>query len=63
MRREKLVGFAGYPLRVGDKLVGVLALFSYQAVPGDTLDVFAQVATSIALGVERLRAEEALRTR
>ena len=62
-RREGMVAFAGYPLLVGDKLVGVVALFSREPLAQDTLDVLKQVADSIALGVERLRTEGELRTR
>jgi PAS domain S-box-containing protein len=59
--REGIVSFAGYPLLIEDRLVGVLALFSRHPLPlaaGSTLTV---VAKSIAMGIERKRAEETLR--
>lgn len=59
-RREGMVSFAGYPLLVEDRLVGVLAMFARRALPDDTLEALASVANVIAQGVERRRAEEAL---
>jgi PAS domain S-box-containing protein len=55
--REGLSSFAGYPLLVGDRLIGVVAFFARQALPQDTLDVLRQVAESLSLGVERLHSE------
>ena len=57
-RREGMVAFAGYPLLVDDKLLGVVALFSRHPLPQSTLDTLQNAADSIALGVERLRAQE-----
>ncbi|MDT5267995.1 MAG: hypothetical protein QOH49_181 [Acidobacteriota bacterium] len=59
-RREGMVAFAGYPLLVEDRLVGVLAMFARGALPDDTLEALASVANIIAQGIERRRAEEAL---
>lgn len=59
-RRERMVAFAGFPLLIEDRLVGVLAMFSRQALPEDTLEALASVANVIAQGIERKRAEEAL---
>ncbi|HEV7892750.1 MAG TPA: PAS domain S-box protein [Pyrinomonadaceae bacterium] len=58
--RERMVAFAGYPLLVEDRLVGVLAMFSRAALPEDTLEALSSVANVIAQGIERKRAEEAL---
>ncbi len=60
-RREGMVGFAGYPLIVADRLLGVMALFSRSKLPEDTLDAFASVVDLISQGIERKRAQEALR--
>jgi PAS domain S-box-containing protein len=60
-RRERMVAFAGYPLLVDDRLVGVMALFARQPLGDDTLAALASVADAIALGIERKRAEAALR--
>jgi hypothetical protein len=37
-RREGMVAFAGYPLRVGSRVAGVIALFARRALAPDTLD-------------------------
>jgi len=60
-RREKMVSFAGYPLVLEDRLVGVLAMFSQKPLTESTLDALSFAAEMIAQGVERRRAEEALR--
>jgi PAS domain S-box-containing protein len=59
-RREGMVAFAGYPLLVGDRLAGVMAMFARRPLPDDTLEALALVANVIAQGIERRRAEEAL---
>lgn len=58
--REGMVSFAGYPLLVEDRLVGVMAMFARKPLPDDTLETLASVANVIAQGIERRRAEEAL---
>jgi PAS domain S-box-containing protein len=57
-RREGMVAFAGYPLVLGDRLLGVMAMFSRQPLSGVSLDALATVANAVALGIERKRAEE-----
>jgi PAS domain S-box-containing protein len=57
-QREGMVAFAGYPLIVGDRLVGVLAMFSRQALAQTALDSLAVVADSIAVGIERIEAQQ-----
>lgn len=59
-RREGMVAFAGYPLLVGDRLVGVMALFARHRITQAVLDSMASVANAIALGIEHHRAEEAI---
>ncbi|QDV71581.1 Signal transduction histidine-protein kinase BarA [Rosistilla carotiformis] len=58
--REGMVAFAGYPLIVGDRVVGVLALFATSALKAKTLEGLAAIADTIALFVERKRAEDKL---
>jgi PAS domain S-box-containing protein len=60
-RREGMVGFAGYPLLIEDRLMGVLALFARQALSPTVLRVLGSVANGIALGIERKRQEAELR--
>ena len=59
-RREGMVAFAGYPLVVEDRLIGVWAMFARHPLSELTLDAMATVANGIALGIERKRAEVAL---
>jgi len=59
-RREGLIGFAGYPLVVEDRLVGVMAIFARRALSPLALDAMASVANQIATGIERKRNEERL---
>ena len=59
-RREGMVSFAGYPLLVEDRLVGVLAMFARRPLPDDMLEALASIANVTAQGIERRRAEEAL---
>ncbi|MGA2704299.1 MAG: PAS domain S-box protein, partial [Isosphaeraceae bacterium] len=60
-QREGMVSFAGYPLVVKDRLIGVIALFARRSLTHATLQAMASVADEIALGIEQKRAEEALR--
>src|SRR5262249_20970401 len=60
-RREGMVGFAGYPLIVKDRLMGVLAVFSCRAFSNAVLQTLGSVADVIALGVERKKQEIELR--
>ncbi|MCU0494695.1 MAG: PAS domain-containing protein [Chloroflexaceae bacterium] len=62
-QQEGMVAFAGYPLLVGERVIGVLALFARQQLPPTTLDSLASVCVVIAQGLERLRTETALRER
>lgn len=59
-KREYLVAFAGYPLIVEDRLLGVVALFSRTPFTNTTLKALAAAAAGIALGLERRRAETRL---
>ena len=58
--REGLVSFAGYPLVVEDRLVGVWALFARHRLSEITVRAMESVAPAIALGIERKRTAEAL---
>jgi PAS domain S-box-containing protein len=57
-RREGMVAFAGYPLIVEDRLVGVVAMFARKELTEDTLELLGSMADVIAQGIERKRAEE-----
>ncbi len=57
-KREGMVAFAGYPLIVEDKLIGVVAMFARKQLTEATLQAMASVANAVGLGVERKRVEE-----
>jgi PAS domain S-box-containing protein len=59
-RREGMTAFAGYPLVVDDRLVGVAAMFARHSLGAEVIDAFASIANSLAVGIERKRAEMAL---
>lgn len=59
--REGMVAFAGYPLLVAGKLVGVVALFARRQLTDETLRATAAIASSIAQTIERARAQEQVR--
>ena len=59
-RREGMIAFAGYPLVVDGSLIGVIALFARRHLGPDTLEALAAVSNSIALGIQRKRAEQDL---
>ena len=58
--REGLVAFAGYPLLVEDRVVGVMALFARQPLSETTLYAMQSAAAVLALGIERKQTEAAL---
>jgi two-component system sensor histidine kinase/response regulator len=55
--RQGMKAFAGHPLIVDDRLVGVLAVFSRQPLAEATLGALLSVADTIALGIERKGAQ------
>ncbi|MGK3969889.1 PAS domain S-box protein [Sorangium sp. So ce118] len=59
-RREGMVSFAGYPLLVEDRLIGVMAMFARSPLHGRVLDALGTIADMVAQGIERKRAEDAL---
>ena len=60
-RREGMVAFAGYPLKVQGRVLGVVAAFARQPLTEATLQAFASVADNTAQFIKRKRAEDALR--
>jgi len=59
-KQERMVSFAGYPLLVEGRAVGVLAMFARKSLGQDMLEALGTVADTIAQGIERKRAEEKL---
>lgn len=60
-RREGMISFAGYPLMLEDRLVGVMGMFSQKPLTESTLEALSFATGIIAQDVERRQAEEALR--
>lgn len=60
-REEGLVAFAGYPLLLGDRLMGVVAMFSRKPITESISEALGFAASEIGLGIARKRAEAALR--
>jgi len=59
--KEGMVAFAGHPLVVDNRMVGVMAVFSRKTLATAILDTLAAAADSISQGIERKRTEESLR--
>jgi PAS domain S-box-containing protein len=55
-----IASFAGYPLMIGDTVVGVVAMFSRTPLTGFTINALSSVADEIALELGRKRTERAL---
>lgn len=59
-QREKMVAFAGYPLIVADKPVGVMSVFSKTALSENVMEAMASFSNTIANTIERKQFEEKL---
>ena len=57
-KREGMVAFAGYPLLVEEKLVGVMAMFSRKPLMASTLQTMESVSKAIAASILRKRSDE-----
>ncbi len=60
-RRENMVAFAGYPLLLEDRLIGVLALFAHEPISDATYQALETLTKQVALGIERKLTEISLR--
>ena len=61
VRREGLVSFAGYPLIVDKRVLGVMAAFGREPFGEAAVQAFASVSVQLAQFITRKRAEEELR--
>jgi signal transduction histidine kinase len=68
-KREKIVAFSGYPLRIEGRIVGAMAMYSRHPIDHDLLNGLPSLADALALGIARKgadagrrRAEEGMRT-
>lgn len=48
-----ITGFAGYPLLVGDRVIGVLAMFSHQPLSSEFLEVLQGLCTMLAITLDQ----------
>jgi len=60
VRREAVTAYAGYPLMLEDRLIGLMSIFSKSPLTEAILQEMASVANGIALCIERKRSAEAL---
>jgi two-component system, cell cycle sensor histidine kinase and response regulator CckA len=60
-RREGVTAYAGYPLMVEDRLVGVLGIFTQEELPEATLGSLAGIADCIAGGIQGKSADAIVR--
>lgn len=58
---DGLSSFAGFPLIVGERVVGVLALYSREHMAASLLSGIAPLTDAVAVGIERQRAEQRAR--
>jgi PAS domain S-box-containing protein len=56
VRREGISAFAGYPLVLQDRLIGVFAISALHPLVDDALDTLGTAVDTIAVGIERRRA-------
>jgi PAS domain S-box-containing protein len=59
---EGIVAFAGYPLIVENRLVGVAATFARHPLDDDALNALESIANSLAIGIERKKTDQARET-
>ncbi|GAB4475148.1 MAG: hypothetical protein OHK0037_36300 [Elainellaceae cyanobacterium] len=49
---NQITGFAGYPLAIGDRVIGVLAVFSHRPLSPEFLEVLQSLCTTLAVMIE-----------
>lgn len=59
--REGMIAFAGHPLLVERRVIGVMALFARHVLEAETLDILNGIAETVAQGIERKRSFDRLR--
>jgi predicted ATPase/signal transduction histidine kinase/tRNA A-37 threonylcarbamoyl transferase component Bud32 len=59
-KQQGMTAFAGYPLIVADRLVGVVGMFARQSLTDEILQMLMLVADEIASGIRRKQVEQAL---
>jgi PAS domain S-box-containing protein len=60
-RREGIVSFVGYPLLIGERVVGVMAMFARHSLDRTVLKAISSIASTVAVGIARKQTETSLR--
>jgi two-component system cell cycle sensor histidine kinase/response regulator CckA len=60
MKVEGIAAYAGYPLMLEDRLIGLMSVYSHSPLSQAVIQEMGSVAHGIALGIERKKSEEAL---
>ena len=60
VKKEEMKAFAGYPLIISNRVIGVLAIFCRNPLSEMTFHSLESVSDEVALGINRKQAEEAL---
>jgi signal transduction histidine kinase len=61
LRQARLVAFAGYPMMVGNRVTGVIAVFARHSISPETHETIGSIAGVVAQGIERQRSQRELR--
>jgi two-component system, LuxR family, sensor kinase FixL len=61
VKDNKITEFAGYPLIIQKKLIGIIGLFSERELPERVVELLSATSDSIAYGIERKISEEAMK--
>jgi hypothetical protein len=61
VRESGVQAFAGFPLVVDERLLGVFAIFCRSPLPPGSLEALHSVANQMALGIQRQQSDEAIR--
>ena len=56
--RERMASFIGFPLFVEGRLVGVMAMYSRNRLPGDAIELMGSAADTVAQGIVRKLTED-----
>ncbi len=59
--QKGIVSFAGYPIVVENRLVGVIDMFAKKPLTEDTIDIMDSVADEIALGIQHKLVEQRIK--
>jgi PAS domain S-box-containing protein len=60
VKREGIAAYAGYPLMLENRLIGLMSIFSHKSLSQAVIQEMGSVVHGIALCIERKRSEEAL---